>query len=64
MQQTNFWWKTLFKGHLAPGLNEEKMDELSDESFLYFQQNQYDDNSRLNEDFSRDANLRHEHPLF
>lgn len=40
MQQTNNWWKTLFKGHLAPGLNDAKIDELTDERFLYFQQDQ------------------------
>ena len=30
------WWENLFKGNLSPGINNDKVDELEGESFLYF----------------------------
>ena len=47
MSQSNYWWKTLFKGHLAPGINEEKVDELTDERFLYFQHERQNEDLQL-----------------
>ena len=30
------WWKDIFSGNLAIGLNENKIHQLHDESFLYY----------------------------
>lgn len=30
------WWKDIFSGNLAIGLNESKVHQLHDESFLYY----------------------------
>lgn len=30
------WWKDIFSGDLAIGLNENKVHQLHDESFLYY----------------------------
>lgn len=33
---TETWWGEIFSGALSIGLNEEKLTQLEDESFLYF----------------------------
>ncbi|MEO4054285.1 hypothetical protein [Solibacillus sp. CAU 1738] len=33
---TETWWEAIFSGPLSIGINEQKMVELEDESFLYF----------------------------
>lgn len=33
------WWKEIFTGALAIGINESKLHQLSDESFLYLTEN-------------------------
>lgn len=47
MVTMNSWWKDIFSGALAIGINERNLDKLQDESFLYLQGtspkfNQYD----------------------
>lgn len=36
MSATVTWWENLFEGNLSPGINEERLSELEDETFLYF----------------------------
>lgn len=36
MMMTETWWETIFSGALSIGVNETKLQELEDESFLYF----------------------------
>lgn len=38
MTATETWWKNLFEGNLAPGINHERLDELEEENFLYFKE--------------------------
>lgn len=38
MTATDTWWKNLFEGNLAPGINADKLDELEGEKFLYFKE--------------------------
>ena len=33
---TETWWSEIFSGPLSIGLNEQKLAQLEDESFLYF----------------------------
>ncbi|WP_195891646.1 hypothetical protein MHH70_07710 [Metasolibacillus sp. FSL H7-0170] len=33
---TETWWEAIFSGPLSIGINEQKLLELEDESFLYF----------------------------
>ena len=37
MQVTKNWWEDLFEGHLALGINKEKLCELENEHFLFFE---------------------------
>lgn len=37
MQTEQIWWENIFEGHLAHGFNKERMSELEQEEFLYFQ---------------------------
>lgn len=30
------WWEDLFEGNLSPGIDRNKLAELEDENFLYF----------------------------
>ena len=39
---TKNWWDVIFDGHLKIGINEEKIQQLEDESFLYFHEGQTD----------------------
>ncbi|MEK4629771.1 MAG: hypothetical protein ABS944_00010 [Solibacillus sp.] len=36
MITTETWWGEIFSGPLSIGLNEQKLQQLEDESFLYF----------------------------
>ena len=36
------WWEPIFSGELEVGLNKEKLDDLDQESFLYFDEAQFD----------------------
>lgn len=38
MTTTETWWKNLFEGNLALGINHERLDELDGETFLYFKE--------------------------
>lgn len=42
MLVTETWWEDIFSGALAIGLNEQKLRQLEDESFLYFNDSQTD----------------------
>lgn len=35
MISTDTWWEAIFSGHLSIGLNEDKLHQLEDESFLF-----------------------------
>lgn len=35
MISTDTWWEAIFSGPLSIGLNEEKLHQLKDESFLF-----------------------------
>ena len=37
MTQTETWWEPIFQGTMALGLNKNRINELEEESFLYFQ---------------------------
>ncbi|WP_332649631.1 hypothetical protein [Lysinibacillus sp. 54212] len=44
---TETWWETIFSGVLAIGINEQKVYQLEDESFLYYKEQlpkEHDDN--------------------
>ena len=47
MLVTETWWEDIFSGALAIGLNEQKLCQLEDESFLYFTEPETD--QQLNE---------------
>ncbi|WP_342463300.1 hypothetical protein NST62_02890 [Ureibacillus sp. FSL K6-8385] len=51
MVTTKYWWEDVFTGPLAIGINEEKIHQLEDESFLYFK------GQSTNEDEENDTNL-------
>lgn len=38
MISTENWWEQIFSGALAIGINEEKMHQLEDESFLFLRE--------------------------
>ncbi|WP_301107771.1 hypothetical protein [Sporosarcina sp.] len=40
MQNQDIWFENLFEGHLAHGINKERISELDHEEFLYFEQAQ------------------------
>lgn len=35
---TETWWETIFSGVLAIGINENKLHQLEDESFLFYKE--------------------------
>ena len=35
---TETWWETIFSGVLAIGIDEKKLHQLEDESFLFFKE--------------------------
>lgn len=46
---TDTWWETIFSGVLAIGINEQKMVQLEDESFLFYKEQlptDYDDTEK------------------
>ncbi|SDM47273.1 hypothetical protein SAMN05518871_101313 [Psychrobacillus sp. OK028] len=40
MTETETWWEPIFTGAIALGLNKERMNEIEEESFLYFKEEQ------------------------
>ncbi|MDW0115922.1 hypothetical protein QTL97_03060 [Sporosarcina thermotolerans] len=36
MTTTDTWWETIFEGNLSLGLNKERISDLNDENFLFF----------------------------
>lgn len=36
MPTTETWWETIFEGNLSLGLNKERVSDLDNETFLYF----------------------------
>ena len=38
MTEVETWWEPIFKGALTLGLNKDRMNELEEESFLYFEE--------------------------
>ncbi|MHA6258511.1 hypothetical protein ACXYMX_01240 [Sporosarcina sp. CAU 1771] len=45
MTTTETWWETIFEGDLSFGINKERFTELEDEDFLYFEENELDQES-------------------
>lgn len=43
MQTQDIWWENIFEGHLAHGVNKERMSELEREEFLYFEMDEVDE---------------------
>lgn len=37
MNETTKWWDEIFTGPMALGINKERLAELEEESFIYFQ---------------------------
>ena len=37
MTTTETWWEEIFEGNLSLGINKERLAELEDENFLYFE---------------------------
>lgn len=37
MTTTETWWEEIFEGKLSLGINKERLTELEDENFLYFE---------------------------
>lgn len=40
MANQSNWWEPIFSGELEIGLNKEKLEEIDQEAFLYFDENQ------------------------
>jgi len=40
MKAENNWWETIFTGSLSLGINKERLTELEQENFLYFEENE------------------------
>ncbi|MCZ8536522.1 MULTISPECIES: hypothetical protein [Paenisporosarcina] len=36
MLKTETWWEPIFSGNLSLGINKERLAELEEESFIYF----------------------------
>lgn len=37
MTTTETWWEEIFEGNLSLGINKERLAELEEENFLYFE---------------------------
>jgi hypothetical protein len=42
MGKQTSWWEPIFSGELEVGLNKDKLDDLEQETFLYFDESQFD----------------------
>lgn len=42
MTETQTWWEPIFTGAFALGFNKERINELEEESFLYFKEEHED----------------------
>lgn len=38
MTTTETWWEEIFEGNLSLGINKERLAELEEENFLYFEE--------------------------
>lgn len=38
MTTTETWWETIFEGNLSLGINKDRVAELEEEHFLYFEE--------------------------
>lgn len=45
MTTTETWWETIFEGNLSLGINKERFDELEKEKFLYFEEEELEQES-------------------
>lgn len=45
MTTTETWWETIFEGNLSLGINKERFDELEKEKFLYFEEEESEQES-------------------
>ena len=43
MTTTGTWWEEIFEGNLSLGINKERMTELEEENFLYFEEELVED---------------------
>ncbi|MCG7342679.1 hypothetical protein MHZ92_00965 [Sporosarcina sp. ACRSL] len=48
MTTTDTWWETIFEGNLSLGLNKERISDLDNETFLYF-----NDENEMNQDMQQ-----------
>ncbi|MBD8026644.1 hypothetical protein H9636_08240 [Ureibacillus sp. Re31] len=51
MISTDTWWEKIFSGPLSIGLNEEKVHQLEDESFLFLKEEQLPQENEQPNDF-------------
>lgn len=42
MNEQNNWWEPIFSGELEVGLNKEKLENIEEETFLYYDASQID----------------------
>lgn len=47
MQQSDNWWEDIFSGSLEVGINKDKLAEVEEESFLYFDENPFLQDNQL-----------------
>lgn len=47
MEENKNWWEPVFSGELEIGLNKEKIQDLEEESFLYYGQQTHEMESHL-----------------
>lgn len=40
MTTTETWWEEIFEGNLSLGINKERLTELEEENFLYFEEHE------------------------
>ncbi|WP_162920181.1 hypothetical protein [Paenisporosarcina cavernae] len=40
MMKTETWWEPIFSGNLSLGINKDRLTELEEESFIYFQEDE------------------------
>lgn len=50
MTTTETWWEEIFEGDLALGINKERLAELEDEHFLYFESDEVESNVEVVEE--------------
>ncbi len=43
MTTTGTWWEEIFEGNLSLGINKERITELEEENFLYFEEEEVEE---------------------